>query len=97
MLLRVWLSCILALSFFLRSRRPPRATRTDTLCPYTTLFRSQTHFLALDFGGITGHEPSAAQFGLQGVIVFDQRTGNAQTDGACLAGGTTAGDRKSTV
>src|SRR3546814_10671939 len=21
-------------------RRPPRATRTDTLCPYTTLFRS---------------------------------------------------------
>src|SRR3546814_8243795 len=22
-------------------RRPPRATRTDTLCPYTTLFRAQ--------------------------------------------------------
>src|SRR3546814_19416987 len=22
-------------------RRPPRATRTDTLCPYTTLFRSR--------------------------------------------------------
>src|SRR3546814_9110310 len=22
-------------------RRPPRATRTDTLCPYTTLFRSE--------------------------------------------------------
>src|SRR3546814_19266280 len=26
--------------FFLRIRRPPRSTRTDTLCPYTTLFRS---------------------------------------------------------
>src|SRR3546814_18580086 len=26
--------------FFLMKRRPPRATRTDTLCPYTTLFRS---------------------------------------------------------
>src|SRR3546814_19154229 len=26
--------------FFLRRRRPPRATRTDTLFPYTTLFRS---------------------------------------------------------
>src|SRR3546814_16673197 len=26
--------------FFLIIRRPPRATRTDTLCPYTTLFRS---------------------------------------------------------
>src|SRR3546814_3176143 len=27
--------------FFLMIRRPPRATRTDTLFPYTTLFRSQ--------------------------------------------------------
>src|SRR3546814_20530876 len=26
--------------FFLRIRRPPRSTRTDTLIPYTTLFRS---------------------------------------------------------
>src|SRR3546814_9265431 len=24
-------------------RRPPRSTRTDTLFPYTTLFRSQQH------------------------------------------------------
>src|SRR3546814_2013012 len=24
-------------------RRPPRSTRTDTLFPYTTLFRSQAH------------------------------------------------------
>src|SRR3546814_16970616 len=27
--------------FFLMIRRPPRSTRTDTLFPYTTLFRSQ--------------------------------------------------------
>src|SRR3546814_17282280 len=27
--------------FFLRIRRPPRSTRTDTLFPYTTLFRSK--------------------------------------------------------
>src|SRR3546814_4349517 len=26
--------------FFLMIRRPPRSTRTATLCPYTTLFRS---------------------------------------------------------
>src|SRR3546814_6759326 len=26
-------------------RRPPRSTRTDTLCPYTTLFRSRHHRL----------------------------------------------------
>src|SRR3546814_6128027 len=25
-------------------RRPPRSTRTDTLCPYTTLFRSGRGF-----------------------------------------------------
>src|SRR3546814_9254120 len=29
--------------FFLMIRRPPRSTRTDTLFPYTTLFRSQDH------------------------------------------------------
>src|SRR3546814_20750241 len=28
-------------------RRPPRSTRTDTLFPYTTLFRSVRHRLAL--------------------------------------------------
>src|SRR3546814_7487897 len=28
--------------FFLMIRRPPRSTRTDTLFPYTTLFRSYT-------------------------------------------------------
>src|SRR3546814_12833120 len=36
-------SLIIVLSsrfFFLMIRRPPRSTRTDTLFPYTTLFRS---------------------------------------------------------
>src|SRR3546814_14216065 len=32
--------CIFILFFFLMIRRPPRSTRTDTLFPYTTLFRS---------------------------------------------------------
>src|SRR3546814_15824391 len=32
--------------FFLMIRRPPRSTRTDTLFPYTTLFRS---FLRVPF------------------------------------------------
>src|SRR3546814_7249098 len=35
---------LIILFFFLMIRRPPRSTRTDTLFPYTTLFRS----LALD-------------------------------------------------
>src|SRR3546814_8437213 len=30
------------LVFFLMIRRPPRSTRTDTLFPYTTLFRSRS-------------------------------------------------------
>src|SRR3546814_6360230 len=35
------LCCCVLLFFFLMIRRPPRSTRTDTLFPYTTLFRSQ--------------------------------------------------------
>src|SRR3546814_2740024 len=34
------------LFFFLMIRRPPRSTRTDTLFPYTTLFRSHDLDLA---------------------------------------------------
>src|SRR3546814_13475106 len=32
--------CLLFVVLFLMIRRPPRSTRTDTLFPYTTLFRS---------------------------------------------------------
>src|SRR3546814_20448425 len=32
---------LLVIVLFLMIRRPPRSTRTDTLFPYTTLFRSQ--------------------------------------------------------
>src|SRR3546814_18924077 len=39
LLLVVCLYCV----FFLMIRRPPRSTRTDTLFPYTTLFRSRVH------------------------------------------------------
>src|SRR3546814_15590856 len=31
-------------------RRPPRSTRTDTLFPYTTLFRSEPDVVTLDLG-----------------------------------------------
>src|SRR3546814_16907863 len=31
-------------------RRPPRSTRTDTLFPYTTLFRSLVPWLVLAYG-----------------------------------------------
>src|SRR3546814_6049153 len=32
-------------------RRPPRSTRTDTLFPYTTLFRSVAQLFASEFDG----------------------------------------------
>src|SRR3546814_20201849 len=34
--------------FFLMIRRPPRSTRTDTLFPYTTLFRSINRMMTFD-------------------------------------------------
>src|SRR3546814_10962801 len=39
-LLQWFVFIFLACFFFLWIRRPPRSTRTDTLFPYTTLFRS---------------------------------------------------------
>src|SRR3546814_14311338 len=46
MCLYIWSfhSCVAYYFCFLMIRRPPRSTRTDTLFPYTTLFRSlQAH------------------------------------------------------
>src|SRR3546814_13189904 len=45
-----YIQCFSVSFFFLMIRRPPRSTRTDTLFPYTTLFRSvaQADFSALD-------------------------------------------------
>src|SRR3546814_12888677 len=45
--------------------RPPRSTRTDTLFPYTTLFRSRLHLLG--FGKIE----NLAEFERYGVASFD--------------------------
>src|SRR3546814_20258304 len=43
----------LSILFFLMIRRPPRSTRTDTLFPYTTLFRSPVH---LRHGDVHQHD-----------------------------------------
>src|SRR3546814_2014130 len=49
-------------------RRPPRSTRTDTLFPYTTLFRSDDAgggeaavYLDAELGQLLGHEVGGAQ------------------------------------
>src|SRR3546814_8920216 len=47
-------------------RRPPRSTRTDTLFPYTTLFRSQERYVLSGFpifdsqGTLVGYRGKAA-------------------------------------
>src|SRR3546814_14990765 len=52
--------------FFLRIRRPPRTTRTDTLFPYTTLFRSKAPaapremLFVIDNSGSMGGQSMAA-------------------------------------
>src|SRR3546814_3429067 len=52
--------------FFLMIRRPPRSTRTDTLFPYTTLFRSKREGRI----GMPGHIQ-------HGKIIADERRGQA--------------------
>src|SRR3546814_2050876 len=47
---------ILLFSVFLMIRQPPRSTRTDTLFPYTTLFRSHPPWA---HGGIEQNAPVA--------------------------------------
>src|SRR3546814_20279399 len=44
--------------FFLMIRRPPRSTRTDTLFPDTTLFRSADHGSSHSMGGMNMRDKS---------------------------------------
>src|SRR3546814_16480847 len=74
--------------FFLMVRRPPRSTRTDTLFPHTTLFRS------MRLGVATTPDEAAAK----AAFLLDQGADFIKTiaTGAVLAIGTEPGDRKST-
>src|SRR3546814_18646551 len=56
--------------FFLRIRRPPRSTRTDTLFPYTTLFRS----------GHRGEQIEVASRQVAGVVVALEAVERRQAD-----------------
>src|SRR3546814_4540313 len=66
-------------------RRPPRSTRTDTLFPYTTLFRSRRQkFVARDAGFLTSFQhrlklvPHRAVLGLGHRPVF--KTGDLRSE-----------------
>src|SRR3546814_2916728 len=54
-------------------RRPPRSTRTDTLFPYTTLFRS----IGIDAGI---HDQAAADFFTRTEYMIEARAGLVKTD-----------------
>src|SRR3546814_5063413 len=51
-------------------RRPPRSTRTDTLFPYTTLFRSEV--------AVVGHEEQALGVGVESAHREHPRLGGHQ-------------------
>src|SRR3546814_16693803 len=60
--------------FFLIIRRPPRATRTDTLFPYTTLFRSgEDDHLALQEILRVGTSAGGAR--AKAVLAWNEETG----------------------
>src|SRR3546814_14822770 len=91
-------------------RRPPRSTRTDTLFPYTTLFRSlavrPNPLQAAEQAVHPGKLPVQVGHGLRHVLAVvaqpDPHRGQVDrgeplaAQNAAAAGGGEAGDRKST-
>src|SRR3546814_13260899 len=87
------------LFFVLIIRRPPRATRTDTLFPYTTLFRSQATSLgqALAAGEIVvGAGLSAADGAAVELTVSPTEGREEWTISGTIADMVDGADRKST-
>src|SRR3546814_19616735 len=59
--MQVLLLFLLLFFFFLMIRRPPRSTRTDTLVPYTTLFRSYQPAARSRWFGVMGNQRRPAK------------------------------------
>src|SRR3546814_15441948 len=81
--------------FFLSIRRPPRSTRTDTLFPYTTLFRS---LLALDSHdaddhGVDDHRRGENEIGEVGIAWAGKRV-SSRLFGILSESGTDENERR---
>src|SRR3546814_21005125 len=59
--------------FFLMIRRPPRSTRTDTLFPYTPLFRSTVAIVTFALCGFANFSSIAIQMAVTGNLAPNQR------------------------
>src|SRR3546814_13435220 len=57
-------------------RRPPRATRTDTLFPYTTLFRSCQSQCLLSIGLLLNRNRTAITLGVVAEVLIQSPTAN---------------------
>src|SRR3546814_15496624 len=81
-------------------RRPPRSTRTDTLVPYTTLFRSSGWAGKVDAPKVTAlkdvrhHEDARVS---TGIGEFDRVLGGGLVEGAVVLVGGDPGIGKSTL
>src|SRR3546814_1904039 len=69
LMLILWCFIYCRCFFFLMIRRPPRSTRTDTLFPYTTLFRSlriddhrRAQLAAVETAGLVDADSLQAEF-----------------------------------
>src|SRR3546814_17469071 len=89
------LSLLCQLYFFLMIRRPPRSTRTDTLFPYTTLFRAAAGWRhRLRRPHRLQHEAELGEAGVDQHHLQQQR--RAAEEGDVEGGDGVGGDRKST-
>src|SRR3546814_12073950 len=65
--------------FFLMIRRPPRSTRTDTLFPYTTLFRSLMQNPAFVMPDLIRHPPHGSRI-KSGVTIVGSTNNDQERD-----------------
>src|SRR3546814_2608524 len=88
-------TCVISLFFFLMIRRPPRSTRTDTLFPYTTLFRSaraargetlDNRLIGIDSAKITAVEMSRGEARITVRYHADISAITRDADGKLIAG-----------